>query len=142
MKTAEHGDTVKVHYTGTLEDGTVFDSSVGQTPLEFTIGEKQVLQGFEEGVLGLSIGGSNTIHIPAKEAYGLRQENLIGTFSRGQLPESITPEIGMKLQMQSPEGDVFLISVIEIEGDDITFDANHELAGEDLNFDIELVEIN
>lgn len=141
MKTAKDGDTVKIHYTGTLEDGTIFGSSVKDEPLQFTIGEGQLIQGIEKGVIGLSEGESKRIHIPAHEGYGLWQENLVSKIPFEQLPESLEPEIGMKLKMRTPDAQLIIIKIIDISEKDITVDANHELAGKNLNFEIELIEI-
>ncbi len=141
MKTAKIGDAVKVHYTGKLNDDQIFDSSEGKNPLEFTIGQNQVLKKFEDSVEGLSIGEETKIFIPAAEAYGDRQENLIVKLPKDRLPETLTPEIGMRLQTQTADGNVMVVKITEIAYDDITIDANHELAGQDLHFDIKLVEI-
>lgn len=142
MQKAQNGDKVKVHYTGKLDNGEVFDSSEGRNPLEFTIGENQVLKKFESSVEGLEIGESTKVSIPAEEAYGKRQEHLVVKVPKEKLPENITPEIGMKLQSQSPDGQVMVIKILELGENDITIDANHELADEDLHFDIELVSIS
>lgn len=141
MANAKTGDKVKVHYTGKLEDGNIFDSSEGREPLEFTVGQNQVLPKFEESVDGLAVGESVSVHIPAAEAYGVRQDNLVVKVPKGNLPENLAPEIGMKLQTQTPEGGVMVVKIAEIGEEDITIDANHELADKDLHFDIKLVEI-
>jgi peptidylprolyl isomerase len=141
MDCAKNGDKVKVHYTGKLEDGKIFDSSEGRDPLEFTIGQQQVLKKFEDSVDGLGIGESVNVHIPASEAYGIRQDNLVVKVPKVNLPESLEPEIGMKLQTQTPDGEVMVVRIVEIGEDNITIDANHELADKDLQFEIKLVEI-
>jgi len=141
MSSAKMGDTVKVHYTGTLDDGTVFDSSKDGSPLEFTIGKGQILKGFEQGVIDLAVGKSTNVHIPAAEGYGLRREELVTKVPMEQLPEDLKPEIGMKLQAQTSDGHPMIITVTEIGDNEITIDGNHELADNNLNFDIELVEI-
>ena len=141
MATAEKGDTVKVHYTGTLDDGAVFDSSVNREPLSFTIGKGQLLPKFEEGVEGLGIGEKTDISIPAAEGYGLRREDLIVKIPVHELPKEIEPEIGIKLQMNTQSGQTVVVTVVDIDKTHMTVDANHELAGENLNFNIELVEI-
>jgi peptidylprolyl isomerase len=141
MDCAKNGDKVKVHYTGKLEDGKIFDSSEGRDPLEFTIGQKQVLKKFEDSVDGLGIGESVTVNIPATEAYGVRQDNLVVQVPKINLPENLAPEIGMKLQTQTPDGEVMVVRIVEIGEDNITIDANHELADKDLQFEIKLVEI-
>ena len=138
---AKVGDKVKVHYTGKLTDGTTFDSSEGRDPLEFTVGQQQVLKKFEESVDGLAIGESVSIDIPAEEAYGVKQDQLIVKVPKNNLPPELSPEIGMKLQSQTPEGGVMVVKIVEVEEETITIDANHELADQDLNFEIKLVEI-
>ncbi len=141
MAKAQNGNKVKVHYTGTLDNGTQFDSSVGREPLEFTIGEGMLLPMFENTVVGLEAGETANVKIPAAEGYGLRNEELVIKIEKAKLPPTIIPELGMKLQMRTPEGHPLIIKVTEINDDHIFVDANHELAGQDLNFSIELVEI-
>jgi len=141
MPNAKKGDKVKVHYTGKLEDGEVFDSSKGKDPLEFTIGENQVLKKFEDSVEGMSIGEKADILIPADEAYGTRQEQLIVKLPKDKIPDSLSPEVGMKLQMKTKDGQVVVVTITEISENELTVDANHELADKDLHFNIELVEI-
>lgn len=141
MKKAKNGDTVKVHYTGKLDDGKIFDSSKGKEPLQFTIGDGQLLQAFEKEFIGLVEGDSKDIEIAAQDGYGLREEKLVGKLPFDELPADLTPEIGMRLQMQTPEDQTIILKIIEMSDNDITVDANHELAGENLNFEIELVEI-
>jgi peptidylprolyl isomerase len=136
---AETGDTVKVHYTGTLNNGTVFDTSIEREPLEFTIGQGQLISGFEQAVIGMRIGESKTVNIPAAEAYGLHRDDLVFTIGRSQLPENI--EIGQQLQMTQTQGGVVIVTIIDVSETTATVDANHWLAGEDLTFEIELVEI-
>lgn len=141
MTNAKTGDRVKVHYTGKLNDGNIFDSSVGRDPLEFTIGENQVLPKFEDSVEGMEVGDKTKIQIPAEEAYGVRQENLVVQIPKQNLPSELTPEVGMRLQTQTKEGEVMIVKITDIGDNDITIDANHELADKDLHFEIELVEI-
>lgn len=141
MATAKNGDTVKVHYTGKLENGTVFDSSEGRPPLEFKIGEKKVIPGFENGVIGMEEGQSKNITIPKDEAYGDRREELTQQISRKQIPPSIEPKVGQRLQMQQPDGQAFEVVVSALDDESVTIDANHPLAGETLHFDIKLEEI-
>ena len=141
MKQAKNGDTVKVHYTGKLDDGTIFDSSEGKDPLQFTIGKGQLLQAFEQGVIGLAEGDSKNIHLTAQEGYGLKQDKLIGKLPLEALPEDLTPEVGIRLQMKTPEDQLIVLKIVEVSDNDITVDANHELAGENLKFEIALVEI-
>ncbi len=141
MSIAKTGDKVKVHYTGTLNDGTQFDSSFGNEPLEFTIGEGALLGKFEEAVIGLEPGQTVDINIPADEAYGQRREDLIIKVSNSNLPPNLNPEVGMKLHMQTDDNQIIPLTIVDVLEDSIVVDANHELAGEDLNFHIELVSI-
>jgi len=141
MAKAQNGNTVKVHYTGTLDNGTQFDSSIGTDPLEFEIGEGMLLPMFEEAVIGLAPGENINVKIPAAEGYGLRNEDLVIKIERAKMPKTLIPEIGMKLQMKTKEGEPVVLSIVEIQTDYILVDANHELAGLDLNFKIDLVEI-
>ncbi len=136
---AETGNTVKVHYTGTLNDGTVFDTSIEREPLEFTIGQGQLIPGFEQAVIGMKVGESKTVNIPATEAYGLHRDDLVITMERSQLPDNI--EVGQQLQMTQTDGSTVVVTVIEISETTATIDANHPLAGENLIFEIELIEI-
>ena len=138
---AQTGDTVKVHYTGTLEDGTVFDSSIDREPLEFTIGDGRLIPGFEEAVVGMSQGESKTVEIPADEAYGPYYEELVLVVDRDQLPPELQPEVGQQLQFQQEDGTIVTLTVIDVSELSVTLDANHPLAGQDLTFDIQLVEI-
>ena len=139
--TAGDGDTVRVHYTGTLEDGTTFDTSVGGEPLEFTLGAGQMIPGFEKAVYGLKIGESKTVTIPAEEAYGPQRDDLIMVIEREQLPADLDPKVDQQLQMQQTDGRTAVVIVTDVSETTITVDANHPLAGEDLTFEIELVEI-
>ncbi len=139
--TAKHGDTVKVHYTGKLEDGTVFDSSTDRDPLEFTIGEGLVIPGFERAVIGMNPGDSRTELIPNEQAYGPHLEEMVVVVDRQQMPAEIEPSIGQQLEVQQPSGQVIPVVITELSDEAVTLDANHPLAGEDLTFDIQLVEI-
>ena len=141
MTQVKSGDTVKVHYTGSLSDGKIFDSSVDREPLEFTVGAHQVVPGFEQAVLGMSLGESKTAHIPADQAYGQRDNRRIIRVSKSQLPPGMTVKLNDQLQMRSGDGRVMNVTVAEITGDELVLDGNHFLAGKDLTFDIELVEI-
>jgi peptidylprolyl isomerase len=141
MAAAKNGDSVKIHYTGKLNDGTVFDSSTGRDPLGFTIGSGQVIPGFEEAVIGMSLGDSKEVTIPAQKAYGTRNEELMMPFPRNQVPPDLNPEVGQKLQLSGPNGEPVMVSVAEITDEHIILDANPPLAGKDLTFAIELVEI-
>ena len=140
MAQVKDGDSVKVHYTGTLEDGTVFDSSRDREPLEFTLGSGMLIPGFEKAVVGMSVGDSTKVTIPTDEAYGQRNDEMVIDVANDQVPEHIKPEIGMLLQLES-EGGVMEVVITEVKEDGITLDANHPLAGKDLTFEIELVEI-
>jgi peptidylprolyl isomerase len=138
---AETGDTVRVHYTGRLADGTVFDTSAGGEPLEFTLGQGNVIPGFEEAVIGMQVGATKTVVIPTDQAYGQRQEDLVFEVGRDELPADIDPVAGMQLQMNQGDGSITIVTITEVSETTITIDANHFLAGQSLTFDIELVEI-
>ncbi len=138
---AKTGDTVKVHYTGALEDGTVFDTSVGGEPLAFTLGQGLVIPGFEQAVTGMKVGESKTVDIPAEQAYGPYLDDLIVVVPRDELPEDLEPEVGQQLQMSQPDGSYIVVRITEVSETTMTIDANHLLAGQNLTFEIELVEI-
>lgn len=140
MLQAKSGDTVRVHYTGTLNDGTVFDSSRGQDPLEFQLGGGQVIPGFDDAVTGMAVGEERTVTIPAAEAYGPHRSDLTVDVDRGQLPDDMEPTVGQQLQV-SRGGQNFRVTVAAVSSETVTLDANHPLAGEDLTFALELVEI-
>lgn len=141
MTQAKSGDTVRIHYTGTLDDGTQFDSSAGREPLEFSLGGGQVIPGFDSAVDGMNVGDNKTVTIPPEQAYGQRHEQLVQQVSRDALPDDMKPAVGMQLQSQSPDGHIMNLVVTEVADDSITVDANHPLSGQALTFDIELVEI-
>jgi len=141
MTQAQQGDTVKIHYTGTLDDGTVFDSSEGHDPLEFTLGSGQVIVGFDEAVTGMKSGEKKQVNIPADKAYGERNEEMVLQAPRDQVPADIQPEVGQQLEMGGPNGESVIVRVTEVTDEYITLDANPPLAGKDLNFAIELVAI-
>lgn len=141
MAQAQEGDTVHIHYTGRLDDGTVFDSSRERGPLDFTLGSGQVIPGFESAVSGMAEGESKTTTIPAEEAYGAPRDDLFIPVDRTQLPQELAPDVGKPLQMQTPDGKQIHVVIAEVEEDKIVVDANHPLAGEDLTFEIELVKI-
>ena len=141
MSAAKSGDTVRIHYTGTLDDGTQFDSSAGREPLEFVLGSGQVIAGFDDAVSGMAVGDKKSVRMEADQAYGEHREELVQDVPRSALPDEIKPEEGMALQSQSPEGHVMNLVVTNVADDSITVDANHPLAGQALSFDIELVEI-
>ena len=138
----EEGQKVKIHYTGTLDDGNQFDSSAGHDPLEFEMGAGMVIPGFETGVKDMAVGEKKDIHIPVAEAYGEKREEMVMEFDRSQLPEGLEPEVGMGLQMQGPEGQPLPVQIVAVAEENITIDANHPLAGQNLNFELELVEVN
>lgn len=141
MTLAKSGDTVRIHYTGTLDDGSTFDSSQGREPLEFTLGSGQVIPGFDVGVTGMSIGEKKTINIPSAEAYGELDPNARQDIPRETVPADIPLDIGTQLQMQAPNGQAMMVTVAAVTEDTVTLDANHPLAGKDLTFALELVEI-
>lgn len=135
------GDVIRVHYTGTLLDGSQFDSSVGRSPLEFTVGAGQMIAGFDAGVLGMSIGEKKTIQIDPDNGYGQKDPNAIIEFPASNVPEGMQVEVGMKLNLQNQYGQPVPVEVVEVKEDIIIMDANHFLAGKDLLFEVELVEI-
>lgn len=141
MTAARNGDTVRVHYTGSLGDGTVFDSSKEREPLEFTLGEGKIISGFEQAVVGMEPGESKTVQIESDNAYGPHREEMVVSVERTRLPEDIEPQVGGQLQVRQPDGSVHPVIVTEVSDASVTLDANHPLAGEDLNFEIELEEI-
>jgi len=141
MAQAKVSDKVKVHYTGYLTDGSIFDSSLDSEPMEITIGERTVIPAFENGIVGMTVGDTKTVRISADDAYGPYREDLVGTIPRSQLPTHIEPQVGMVLQAHGPDGGVTLVTVKELSDDDVILDANHPLAGQDLAFEIRLVEI-
>ncbi len=141
MSSARRGDIVTVHYTGSLSDGTVFDSSAESDPLMFTIGEGHVIVGFEEAVIGMEKGESKTTTLPAAEAFGLYKEELLVEVGRDMFPEHLVPEVGKPLTLQGSDGSTMEVIVADVAESSVTLDANHPLAGEDVVLDIELVEI-
>lgn len=141
MVRSKNGDRVKVHYTGKLQDGQVFDSSEGSDPLEFTIGEGGIIPGFEQGVLDMEIGESKKITIPPEAAYGQKRDELVVVMKKDEFPTDIKPELGQQLQLKQPDGNPINVVVSSMEEDEVTLDANHPLAGETLVFKVEMVEI-
>ena len=141
MSQAKSGDTVKIHYTGTLDDGSQFDSSAGRDPLEFTIGSGQVIPGFEQALYGKSVGDAQQVSIPAAEAYGARREDLIARIPRSLLPVVLELEDGLQVSAQDPVGRSVNFLVMGFDDAQVTLDANHPLAGQTLDFDIEVLEI-
>jgi len=141
MQQAKKGDKVKVHYHGKLTNGETFDSSAGREPLEFEIGAGSVIKGFDEGVSGMKVGEKRTINIPVDEAYGQRSEDMLIEFPKDRFPKDMEIKEGMQLMMSNGTGQNIPVIVTDVKDDAVILDANHPLAGEDLIFDIELVEI-
>jgi peptidylprolyl isomerase len=141
MTQAQVGDMVKVHYTGRLTDGTTFDTSLERDPLEFTLGEGELIAGFEQAVLGMAAGESKTTTIPAAQAYGPHHAERVIDIERHHLPSDLQPELGQQLQMTRPDGTTLNVIITTVTETQVTLDANHPLAGQDLIFDITLVEI-
>jgi peptidylprolyl isomerase len=141
MSQANQGDKVKIHYTGKLEDGTVFGSSVGQDPLEFTIGSGNVISGVETAIVGMEVGDKKTVTLPPAEAYGERSNDLIAQFRKTDLPNDLDAKVGDRLQMRRSDGQNIVVTVTNVGDDDITIDANPPLAGQTLIFELELIEI-
>jgi peptidylprolyl isomerase len=141
MTQANSGDTVRVHYTGTLSNGEQFDSSEGREPLEFTLGSGQVIAGFDDALTGMTVGENKTVTIPAAEAYGEHNAELLHKVPREQMPAEIELETGMELGAQDQAGNPINFVVVEFDDATVTLDANHPLAGQDLTFALELVEV-
>lgn len=141
MSKVKANDTVKVHYTGKLDNGQIFDSSVDREPLKVTLGQGLLIPGFEKGLIDMEVNENKTITIPKEEAYGEVRKELFQRIDRAELPESINPEVGMGLVAQNPDGSERQLRVAEVNETDIVVDANHPLAGQDLTFELQLVEI-
>ncbi|HWK04364.1 MAG TPA: peptidylprolyl isomerase [Puia sp.] len=141
MQQVKAGDTVKVHYHGRLTDGTTFDSSEGRTPLEFEVGSGMVIKGFDDGLLGMTVGEKKTIEIPVGDAYGEKDPQMLMDFPIDRFPPDMKPEAGMRLNMTNGSGQQIPVVIVDVKDDSVILDANHPLAGEDLVFDLELVEI-
>lgn len=139
---AANGNTVKVHYTGTLGDGTVFDSSSGREPLDFTVGSGQVIPGFDTAVTGMNVGESKTFTIPCAEAYGEHDPRMVQDVPRSEMPADMELTLGMRLSARGPDGREIALVVNDINDETVKLDANHPLAGQDLTFAIEVVAIN
>jgi len=142
MSEAQNGNKVKVHYTGKLEDGTVFDSSrEREEPLEFTVGNQEVIPGVEKAVEGMSEGETKEVNIPSEEAYGEHDSNRVMDIPKSELPDDVDPQEGMLLQGQTGDGQTVRLQIVSVGEDTIKADANHPLAGKNLNFDLELMEV-
>jgi len=141
MAQVKSGDKIKVHYHGKLTNGETFDSSAGREPLEFEVGSGMVIPGFDEGVTGMSVGEKKTVQIPFAEAYGPKNEEMVIEMPKDRFPADMPIEVGMPLMMSDPQGQQFQVTIVEIKDDTVMLDANHPLAGQDLIFDLELVEI-
>lgn len=141
MAQAKTGDQVRVHYTGKHTDGQVFDSSVGGDTLQFTVGAGQLIAGFDHAVMGMQPGDTKTVLIPAVDAYGLYKNELVFTVERTSIPSHVTPEVGHRYQIRQQDGTAAVVVVMAVSETNVTLDGNHELAGKDLSFEIQLVEI-
>ena len=141
MTQARTGDTVRIHYTGRFPDGVAFDSSSEGEPLEFQLGAGQIIEGLDEAVTGMSVGESSTVSVPQEKAYGPHQAEAVRTIPRETIPSHIPLEPGLRLQAERPDGATIGLTVLEVGDSEVTVDANHPLAGRDLVFDIELVEV-
>jgi FKBP-type peptidyl-prolyl cis-trans isomerase 2 len=141
MTQAKAGNTVQIHYTGTLQDGSVFDSSDGRDPLEFQLGSGQIIPGLDSAIDGMAAGEQKTVTIPAAEAYGDYQDEARQTIPRAQIPADIPLDVGTMLQMQTPDGNAVPVQVAKVTDDAVTLDANHPLAGKDLTFAVEVVSV-
>lgn len=135
------GKTVRIHYTGTLVDGTVFDSSQGRDPLEFVVGSGQIIPGLDVALPGMVVGDKKVVEVPADQAYGAADPDAVQAVPREEFPEDIPLAVGLELQVQTPDGQVMPVVVVDVSEETVTLDANHALAGKDLTFAIELVEI-
>jgi len=141
MEQSKKGDNIKVHYTGTLEDGKVFDSSVGKKPLSVKLGSGMVIPGFDEALTGMEVGEKKTVIIPLEKAYGPHNAEMVMQIPINQVPDDMEPEIGQKMQVGGASGEVMMVEVLDITDDFIVLDANPPLAGKDLTFEMELVSI-
>ncbi len=141
MSQAKAGDTVSMHYTGSLTDGTQFDSSQGREPLEFQLGTGQIIPGLDTALTGMEVGDKKTVTVAPEEAYGPRDPQRVQAVPRGQLPDHIPTDPGTQLQMQTPDGQTIPVMVAEANETEVMLDANHPLAGQELTFDVELVDI-
>ncbi|KUF09661.1 FKBP-type peptidyl-prolyl cis-trans isomerase [Pseudoponticoccus marisrubri] len=142
MTQVKSGDTVHIHYTGTLQDGSTFDSSDGRDPLQFKVGSGEIIPGLDKAMPGMSVGESKTVHIPADEAYGQPSPEARQNVPRTEIPDHIPLDLGTQLQVQTPQGQTVPVTVVEVTDSEVTLDANHPLAGKDLTFAVELVAIS
>lgn len=142
MSQVKEGDAVQVHYTGKLQDGTVFDSSREREPLTVKVGSGEVIPGFEKGIIGMAVGETKTLTLNPDEAYGQKRDDLVVEVDKNQFPEHITPKVGERLQVKQPDGSLVNVQITDIEDSTVTLDANHPLAGESLVFEVELVGID
>ena len=141
MDEARQGDTVRVHYTGELDDGTIFDSSDGKEPLEFTIGKQEVIPGFETAMVAMRTGEVKREVIPMSQAYGARNEEMVLHAKHEDFPDTMTPETGQQLNLKVSDEQTITVAVVDVTEDAVILDANHPLAGQDLTFNLELIEI-
>lgn len=140
-KEVEKGDVVSVHYVGKLENGTVFDSSKEREPVKFKVGDASIIPGFEQAILGMKEGEKKTIKITSEQAYGPHMKELVSDVEKTNFPPDINPEVGLQLELKQPEGPAIIVTITHISDDKVTLDANHPLAGKNLIFDIELLNI-
>lgn len=140
-KVVKEGNKIKIHYTGKLDDGKVFDSSEGREPLEFTVGEGKIIKGLDAGVRGMKEGEEKDVKIKSEDAYGERREELMQEIPRDKLPKEPEPKKGMVLQLKNPAGQVFLARIADVSGNSVKIDLNHPLAGQNLNFKVKIVKI-
>ena len=141
MPKAQNGDTVKIHYTGKLDDGTVFDSSVGHDPLELQIGQNQIFPKLEEAIIGMELNETKTVLVSSNDAYGPYREEMVVDVPKNSFPADINPEVGLELELVQSNNQPIIVTVLKVTDDSVTLDANHPLAGKDLTFDVQLVEI-
>jgi peptidylprolyl isomerase len=141
MVQAQIGDTVKINFTGKLEDGSVFGSTTDREPLEFKLGEGQILPGVEKGIEGMNVGESKTIKVPPEQAYGQHRKELVEEVGRNQFPKDVEPQVGQSFKVPQPNGQAAVVRVVNVSESTVTLDANHPLAGKDLTFELELLDI-
>jgi len=141
MTEVKSGDKIRLHYTGTLKDGTTFDSSAGREPLEFTVGSGQIIPGLDAAMPGMKVGDKKTVTVPPEEAYGPHNPSAVQSIPRAQIPDHIPTEVGTQLQVQTPQGQPMPVTITSADAESVTLDANHPLAGKELIFAVELVEI-